>query len=273
MAKGALGKTSPQLLFTQKENLMSINPIHTPCKKCVFAAYEGKTQLGCSINYLDKYKEQGAEVLDVYDEDLEFHVINDKKCPGYREDSWFKSRGMEEATLEEKIEYFKTVNKLHYLLVVNFKECGDSEENMKQLLDDLSALEIKPQKIVFIRDKDANENTSYSKINNLMRQSKINGPWRIQNMVDDTVSNENILHSVINLNKPYRFVCALKKLPSDVNDIINAGNDVVHNQLNQFSVISNVNESCLLFSAGVYRFSLAENQTDILEDKDNFDIV
>ena len=84
--------------------MTSIPAIHTSCKKCVFAIYDNITQTGCHLDYIAKYREKNISILEAYDEQKEFYVIGDKKCPGYREDSWFKDNNL---TIEEKIDKIK----------------------------------------------------------------------------------------------------------------------------------------------------------------------
>lgn len=252
---------------------MNIEPIHTPCKECVFAKYDNNTQIGCSLKYLDIYKAQSVDILEAYDNDLEFYIINGKKCMGYRENTWFVKAGLENATLEEKIAYYNSLNKLNYLLVINFKEIGVSEESKNNLLNSLIDLPIKPAKIVFIRDQELSHNTTYASINDLMNRAKINCPWRIQSMVDDNISNANILHSVICLNKQYRFICHIRSVPTSLHHIINIGNEIVHTKLDKFNVLSLPDHSCVLFPGGVYRYAIAEQQKDILAAIDEYQIV
>ena len=82
-----------------------IHAIHTPCKNCVFAKYEENTQTGCELDYIEKYKNLESEILEVYDNDKEFYVINDKKCLGYREPKWFEQLSMSDSSMEEKINH------------------------------------------------------------------------------------------------------------------------------------------------------------------------
>ena len=68
-----------------------INQVHTSCKDCAFSVYSDKTQTGCSAGMLDKYKDAGAEVIEVYDDsDKEFFVINNKLCTHHRDKEWAK---------------------------------------------------------------------------------------------------------------------------------------------------------------------------------------
>ena len=54
--------------------------IHTPCKDCVFAIYDDKTQINCSQDCIDKYKKLDVPIVEVYDDDKEFYVIEGRKC-------------------------------------------------------------------------------------------------------------------------------------------------------------------------------------------------
>jgi len=253
---------------------MNIHPLHTSCKNCVFATYEeNRTQTGCALSYLEIYRAQKTEILEVYDANSEFYVINEKKCPGYRENSWFMQYGLENSSVEDKLNKFYEMNKINYLLVINFNLLGASEDTLAILEQILSGLTIHPQKIVFITSGEPREITSYKNLNQLMVKAKINCTWRMQGMVDDTISNEEILHSIVNLNKPYRFICSLQKIPTDLNHLLHTANEIVYKKLEQFNVLTDGSGSCILFSGGVYRFSLAENHIDILSDPSIFQVI
>jgi hypothetical protein len=57
---------------------MSIKAIHTPCKNCVFAKYDGKTQTDCHLDMTTKFSSKGIEIIKAYDEEKEFDIINGK---------------------------------------------------------------------------------------------------------------------------------------------------------------------------------------------------
>ena len=254
--------------------MTEISIVHTTCKNCVFAQYEGKTQTGCALDYLVKHRENGTEILDAYDNDLEFYIINQKKCNGYRENSWFISKGLsEDSPLTSKINLFKSLNTIGYTLIINFLEIGSSEEDMMNLLNSLQTISIPPQRTVFIRGPEGGETTIYKNINSLLVQANINCKWKIQTMVDDSISNENILHNAINENKNNRFICALKKSKSNIGSIVEKANTLVHDDLKQFTVLTDAEHSAYLFGTGVYRYSLLEHHKDILEDKDSFQLI
>lgn len=251
-----------------------IDTIHTSCKDCVFALYDKKTQAGCFLKYIDHYKSSDIDVIEAYDKDTEFFIINGKKCIGYRENSWFAQYGLENASIEQKADKFHELNRIDYVLVINFIEIGSTETDIINIQKSLSSLKIPPAKIVFVRSPEGLETTIYASIQKLMTKVKLDCKWRIQTMVDESVSNENILHGIINQDKSYRFVCHMKKSDcSGLGGLVDKANDIVYTKLGRFIVLTDQDHSCVLFGASVYRFSLAENGKDILSDSSNFTIV
>jgi hypothetical protein len=57
----------------------------TSCKDCVFAIYNGNTQIGCHAGRLDN-----LDVAECYDEEKEFFVTKNVNCLGFRKQSWLK---------------------------------------------------------------------------------------------------------------------------------------------------------------------------------------
>lgn len=60
--------------------------LQTSCKTCLFATYKGGTQTGCKAGRIKKYRDQGL-VLEAYDNDREFYVIN-TLCNQLRTPEW-----------------------------------------------------------------------------------------------------------------------------------------------------------------------------------------
>lgn len=246
----------------------TISAIHTPCKKCAFAIYENKTQTGCYLGYLDKYKNKNVEILEVYDEEKEFCVINEKKCLGYRENSWFDKRNLSDLSLDEKAKKLMENNYLHYLIIINL-EPFDSDEKLTVLKNELSSLVIKPQKIVLIRYQN-NKNHPYQKLQQLLDSCDLDCEWRVQTMLDNEKTFDNIMYETMNHNKKHRFIMIINGVGDKTNDIINKGSSVVYDEMDRFVVIRNQSKSVILFSAANYRYSLfVENKDILLSDQDH----
>lgn len=245
-----------------------ISQVHTACKKCVFSEYDGITQTGCALNYIDKYKQKNEEILEVYDEEKEFYVINNKKCIGYRENKWFEQFKLEHASLEEKINKFNELNHIQYLLLIDLKEFNNTTD-MDSLKNAIIDCSIKPEKIIFIRYQSSTL-FHYSVIKQFFEETKLNCKWRLQTMLDDSFSNSDILHNVVNLNKGYRFIASVKKPISELNDIILKADNIVYKDLDGLIAIKNQDNSCILFSAPSYRWSIAVEKTNILDNEQNY---
>lgn len=248
----------------------SISQIHTACKDCVFAKYEEKTQIGCTLDYISKYKQKNTEILEVYDEQKEFYVINNKKCIGYRENKWFEQYGLSEAGLDEKILKFKELNYIDYLLVVDLNKF--TKETFDQFKITISSCKIKPKKIIFIRYQSV-KLFDYGVIKNFFDSTDLKCKWRIQTMVDDSLEHSDILRNVVNLNKGYRFVLSVTDFTNDLDTIINKCNTIVFDELGMVVAIKNTSGSAILFSASSYRWSLVVQKNNILKNEKNYIIV
>ena len=62
---------------------------HTSCKNCIFAKYNVNTQYGCYVGRVEQYREIDIDIiLEVYDEEKEFYVVNNRICLYYRNKEW-----------------------------------------------------------------------------------------------------------------------------------------------------------------------------------------
>jgi hypothetical protein len=241
-----------------------ISPIHTPCKQCSFAKYNDKTQTGCFLDYINIYKKNNTEILEAYDEDKEFFIINNKKCIGYREDKWFEKRGLLNSTIDEKIAKYQESNYAHYIAVINLKNLNI--ENLQNIYANLSLYDIKPEKIVLVRYID-NKNFPYSSIENIFENGGLNIQWRIQTMLDNDIPYQYILYDIAKTNKFSRFILSIEQHNLKINDVINYVNDKVYKQLKNFCVCGDKNKNVLFYSSTVLRHAY-ESGKDIVNDPD-----
>jgi hypothetical protein len=244
--------------------MSEINIIHTPCKKCVFANYHNNTQIDCHLDYISFYKNTKIDILEAYDEEKEFYIINNKKCIGYRENSWFEKRNLQDLSIEEKINKFKENNFLHYLMCVDLQNF--TQEDLSAFGDLFKNLSIKPRKIIFIRYQNHNIKFSYDLIQKTLDRAGFNGKWRIQTMLIDK-NYKDILHETININKKYRFILSMNSYCNNLDAIISKGNNIVYENMDRFVAITNSDKSAILFSTPNYRHSLLIEHKDILEEE------
>lgn len=245
-----------------------INTIHTPCKDCVFAKYENNTQIGCELEYISKYKNKNIEILEAYDKDKEFFIINGKKCIGYREIKWFNQFDLKDSSIQDKITKFYELNSLDYLLVIDLKNID--LDQMESILAQIDSLSIKPKKLIIVRYAD-NKSYPYSVMKNLLDKYTNGHIWRIQTILDPLLVYGNILKNIVSLNSN-RFVVSITKHSNDIKKIIEYTNKLVHHDLDQFNIIANQNKDCLIFSRALYSFE-AFNNKNLLADELNYTIV
>lgn len=251
-------------------NQTTIDSIHTSCKDCVFATYDGITQNSCALHYIDKYKEKGVEIIEAYDNDKEFFIINKKKCVGYRENKWFKQFDLEDSSLEVKIDKYKSTNLLDYLLVVNLKNYTLNQ--LDNLCNQIESCYIKPKKLILVRYIDNSLSFSYDKIEKIFQKYNISYAWRVQTMLDNSMPYEESLHNITIINSKYRFIVSISEPNSELAKIVEETNKIVHEDLGQFDVISNKHKTLIVYSGAVYRFGVV-HKNNILKYKDSYQII
>lgn len=251
--------------------MTQINTIHSPCKKCIFAIYNNITQTGCHLNYIDKFREKNIEILEAYDDELEFYIINGKKCLGYREPSWLQRFNLENAPVEDQIKKLLEFNILYYLTIIDLSQFADPKD-LLQVCADLANHAVPPRKIIFIRHRsDALTNYSFTTIDNIIKESKLKCQWRLQSMIDDSITYDEIVKNIISLNTKYRFILTITSKPENLN-VITEANRIVYDDFGQFVILSNADKTCMLFSSIIYRFGIKNNE-NMFEPQTNYIIV
>lgn len=180
--------------------MTEISQIHTPCRDCRFAVYEGNTQESCSINRIDKLRENGAEILEVYDgQEKEFFVINNKICVFHREKGWRPDLADEEVVAE-----IESATKIPYQWIIVEEDGLYSQETMRKNIETLSK-EFNPPAIIdfVIRkfDRTGEEiNDSITWIENTMQEFGLSCVWRVQAVLDEDLDSRNCIDMCVDLH-------------------------------------------------------------------------
>lgn len=242
--------------------MTQISDIHTSCKNCVFATYNESTQTGCGLNYIDVYKKLNIQILEVYDYDKEFYVINDKKCIGYRELKWLDNNNMgHDVDMETKVSKFRSLNKIDYIAIIDTKKIKISD--LEQIIDSFKTSQILPKKIYLIRYA----NIPDMKFNDLkIVLDKIECPWKIYTCVDDSPFSY-FMDNIIGNDKSARFVLSIIENNNDSIAVVEKANKIVHEELGNFIILGNKDKTSIIFSGTVYKYGRAtgENIFDNLE--------
>ena len=157
--------------------IAGVSSTSTPCKSCVFAKYEGKTQVGCDAGgRVEKFKAAGVEVIDVYDDEAEFFLIKNKVCLYYRD----KDRH-EDADDPYKQQLFSDIRKslrIPYQAIVFFR-AKDTIEDLEKRLTELQSQHVKPH-LVTIIDRSHSADKKSGIIMKMLHDNFSFNYWRVQ---------------------------------------------------------------------------------------------
>lgn len=238
--------------------MSKIDQYHTPCKECIFAVYDGDTQTSCHVDMIEKIKATDhLEVIEAYDEDKEFFIVNKTKCLCFRKD-------LKNKTIEERAKEVQENLHLKYLLLINAKP-DMSLEDIKDILLEIKKAKIKPKGVLLIIYKESLSGKTNEDYLKAIRESDIGCEWRITKVLDENTPFIYTLHHQANLMAEKNMV--ILSVDGDYTkmvDMVEMANDLVFNQLKTFHLITNESKETLLFSSVMYR-SAIQHGVDILE--------
>jgi hypothetical protein len=246
-----------------------IDVIHTPCKSCSFAVYDKDTQTDCYLDLISKFRNKNIEILEVYDENKEFFVINKKKCFAHKEEGYFKSRKLENCSIEEKASYVREKLRLNYHLIVHLN--SHKPKDLIKLAQKISNLTIKPSLLHIVRYKEEHKSYPFKIITKFINSCNIQN-WKIKTVLNPATEYLDVVHEIITENKNCKFMLSVMENYKDIDHIINYAQETIYESLSTFIVVSNLEKNSLLFNTDVYRFGL-KTGVDILSDTEKFTII
>jgi hypothetical protein len=236
-----------------------IDIIHTPCKDCVFAVYDGNTQISCLTGSLERYKNSGIEVLEAYDDTKEFFILNKKKCLSYRDNKWLQKQ--ESSDLLKACEVVLKENEIKYIAVLYIEEDTDLDQFTK-ILDCLQSQSIKPKGLMVIQEKYKKYKISVKDITPLLNKTGIH--WRLQNFIDESMTKDRRIQSIIKSAPLDRFYFLIYPSQYVFDNYIEKISKYI-NDGHSFGCI-NINNN-LFFSYLTYMYVMNMKNTDLLSDK------
>lgn len=237
-----------------------ISIVHTPCKDCVFAIYnESNTQIDCKTNMLTKFRDKGYEILEAYDNDKEFFVINNKKCIFMRNDSWFKNKKLE--SIEEAVVEANKENSIKYILLLEIDD-KSTKQNIETTIDYFCGQNISPIGILVMIDQKHSLNIDIKTLAKYLDKQKIK--WRIQKFIDLEMTGTQKIKAVVQsapINRYYYHINPAN-FQVDIFDI-----DLVNNKLLDGIVFGCLDVAGgLLFSYLSWQYAKSNQNIDILLD-------
>ncbi len=178
---------------------------HTACKNCIFAKYKNNTQIGCTLHKLENYEQKN--IVEVFDIEKEFYVINNILCLYYRDYNWSANTNIDLENIgQDEISYKHIYEEL---LKIIHKEISIKYQAIIILNNDISDLQITidsllkqnplPTHISVIRPYGHNVRPKH--IVYVLKQAvgtfPCNIPWRSENMVNPSLTIENHIDIIL----------------------------------------------------------------------------
>lgn len=158
-----------------EENQQKLHIVHTSCKGCIFAKYEGKTQVDCGFgDYLNIYQERDC-VIEAYDEQEEFYIVNGRRCLARRELNWGQQRPPASWEQDARRELSQKIDVIIPLVKrVDFKL-------LHSTLTSLATQLHQPHSVVIVNNQGE---TPISQIHQFLMANSMGLNWSLTNMIE-----------------------------------------------------------------------------------------
>lgn len=173
--------------------MSEINAISSSCKLCLFAIYDGDTQVGCELNRVEKVKNHNTyELIEATDDEKNFYVLNNHICPYQRTNNWIHADSNDRKAMVEKEVYMKWVA----TIIAHTYDIDLIEKRLQEI----SSQNIKPSAITLA----LNNCPNIEEIFKIM--DKYTDIWYLQNNLYDDTSDRFIIDSCFDKMKRQKFL-------------------------------------------------------------------
>jgi len=161
----------------------------TSCRDCIFSVYKKNKQTHCEMDKLYQFHEQGVEIIEDGDSELEYYVMPNKTCYYHRTQDWadrYKDKDL--------VEVVNIENQIHYHVIL----WDNDTINLVHMIQQLATQISKPHYIsVILRHE-----TKYSLDEIKQELKKIDCKWSVHEnyyaLTDDVYhSIKNVLNRIV----------------------------------------------------------------------------
>ncbi len=256
-------------------SLSGIHKIHTSCKDCIFAKYNGNTQEWCNANYLKNdfnfVKHIHGPLIEAFDKELnnsfpkespfyetkEFFIINGIYCYGKRKKKW-GDRFKEDKWLDQ----LKIENQLYYQVIIF---ANNSFEDTLTTLKSLLRQKIKPKHVTIVRPF-GNEIKPTLLVEYLQDYFQTNDiKWNMQNIANADLRNEQIIDMIIN-SKPLPYYSVFHARFNIPQDFFSNINDKIYDNTLKFAILlPNSADNGMVVSTSIHKIYDGNKQSTLIE--------
>ncbi|MHA2275778.1 MAG: hypothetical protein ACXAC2_08435 [Candidatus Kariarchaeaceae archaeon] len=127
-------------------DINNVSAISTVCKNCLFAIYDGKTQIGCKFNRTDKADTHNYyKLIEAEDDEKEFYIVDNHICPYQRTDSWAHANDAD-IVARVKEEVF-----MPWAAILFYK---NNVDDLKKRIQELKAQSVQPNIVTLVLSSD-----------------------------------------------------------------------------------------------------------------------
>ena len=226
-----------------------IQPIHTSCENCCFAKWDDITQTGCEIHILDSFKRAGAKIIECYNDNKEFYIINGRKCGYYRSQKWKEEQSQKDLYAAARLEILPK----YHLIIFAHKNIVHHINKIKNLrVESASVITDKDTKSLNADIKDALLDTKFT--------------WEIREIKLE-MERDKVIHEIIK-KSPCQFTIICPK--NIKQKTLNVVDKFIINDMGIFSLIidgSNYIFPRSVFEYWYYRTAKNESILDVLKEE------
>jgi hypothetical protein len=212
-----------------------VSAISTICKNCLFAIYDGKTQIGCQFNRTETIDNHPSyDLIEAEDEEKEFYILNNHICPYQRTESWKHSDDKDIVKRVTEEVYMPWAAILFY----RHNGVNSVEERIKEL----KSQRIPPKVVTLVIDAEDIDKAEFRSLHQMMEDNF--NLWYLQRVIQKDLPDRFTADLCFDKMKKHRFMFhtyfeSTQSIDLDYYDKIHK---YVIDDLNFYGIIKNAND-------------------------------
>ncbi len=146
----------------------------TICRDCIFAIWEDNEQIGCQFDRIEKFEENGAEIIGQDDGIKRYFLIHGRFCTACRNEDWGKKYARRRWIRE--VEDFIKLKVDVIIRVFDDHTIDDIKKTMESAINQ----RLKPLSVMIVIDPDYNQTETIDIVDSIRYESRI--PWRVESI-------------------------------------------------------------------------------------------
>ena len=227
--------------------------VNTICKNCIFAKYDGITQVDCKLDKIQTYKKHGINVKEAYDEDKEFFVLENKRCMFERSKNWKHYK-------EDTAKQLDIINKEIFPYGVIIINTCDNLSKISDTLNSVYSQELLPKYIGIINLYGVKH--YIDELIDIFKSHDV--PWKLENITNPQIPDYRLVDLIIDFKSiPYYSIFYSGfKIPTNTFSTIR--DKIVNENLTFGALLANSNKQGWTIPYTIYKMYGGNKQEPLL---------